>query len=354
MYKIIGADQREYGPVPVEQVRKWIAEGRANAQTKAWSEGSSEWKTLADYPEFADMLTAKGVVAQPSPPKIGELEADKLAAAIIARDYRVDIGDCFSRSWNLVRDDFWLLVGATAVALVIGSVLWFFPALGIPAAVLLALVFQGGLQWLFLKRVRGEPADIGDVFAGFSLAFVPLLLAGIVVHVLVGIGLALCIVPGIYLIVAWRMFVPLLIVDKGLEFWPAMELSRKVVTRHWWQCFGLLLLAGLVGLLGLLGCIVGIFFTMPIAVGATVYAYLDIFGARPAINELPAPPTPEPALAPATPSEPAPTESAPSLASSTSSAPAPEASPTSAASPENISPPAAPAPPAQSGPENPE
>src|SRR5439155_25859335 len=106
---------------------------------------------------------------------------------------------------------------------------------GFPAAVLLAVVFQGGLQWLFLKRRRGKPADIGEVFAGFSLAFVPLLLAGVVAHLLVGIGLALCILPGIYLLVAWRMFVPLLIMDKGLEFWQAMELSRKVVTRHWWQ-----------------------------------------------------------------------------------------------------------------------
>src|SRR5437879_1313544 len=337
MYKIIGADQREYGPVPVEQVRKWIDERRANTQTKAWSEGNSEWKTLAEFPEFTDALRAQGAVALPSPPKIGALDADKLATEIFTSDYRVDVGDCFSRSWNLVRDNFWLLAGATAITLVIGSVLWFVPALGIPAAVFLALVFQGGLQWLFLKRVRGEAADIGDVFAGFSLAFVPLLLAGIVVHVLVGIGLALCIVPGIYLIVSWRMFVPLLIVDKGLEFWPAMELSRKVVTKHWWPCFGLLLLAGLVGLLGLLGCIVGIFFTMPIAVGATVYAYLDIFGAKPAINELLAAPTPGSALTPATPSEPPPTESAPSVAGSTSSAPAPETSPAPARSPENNS-----------------
>src|SRR6266550_962155 len=171
MYKIIGADQREYGPVQAEQVLKWIAEGRANAQTKAWSEVGNEWKTLADFPEFADALKARGVT-QPSPPKIGAQEADKLAAEIMARDYRVDIGDCFSRSWNLVRDNFWLLVGATAVVLVLGSALWFVPALAIPASVFLALVLQGGLQWLFLKRVRGEPADVGDVFAGFSRAFV--------------------------------------------------------------------------------------------------------------------------------------------------------------------------------------
>src|SRR5436190_18031884 len=99
---------------------------------------------------------------------------------------------------------------------------------------------------------------------------------------------------------SWRLFVPLLIIDKGLEFWPAMELSRRVVTKHWWECFGLLLLAGLVGLLGLLGCLVGIFFTMPIAVGAIVYAYLDIFQSQPATNGLLAPPTPGPAPAPAT------------------------------------------------------
>jgi hypothetical protein len=124
-----------------------------------------------------------------------------------------------------------------------------------------------------------------------------------------------------------------------------MELSRKVVTKHWWQCFGLFLLAGLVGLLGLLGCVVGIFFTLPIAAGATVYAYLDIFGAKPAINDLLAPPTPGSALTPATPPEPAPTESASSKAGSTSSAPAPETSLPPATSPENNSPSAPPAPP---------
>ena len=347
MYKIIGADHREYGPVSVEQVRKWIAERRANAQTKAWSEGGSEWKTLADFPEFAEALRAQGAVVQPPPPKIGGPDTDKLAAEILARDYRVDIGDCFSRSWNLVRDNFWLLAGATAITLLIASVLWFVPALGIPAAVFLALVFQGGLQWLFLRRVRGEPADIGDVFAGFRLAFVPLLLAGLVVHVLVGIGLALCIVPGIYLLVSWRMFVPLLIVDKGLEFWPAMELSRKVVTKHWWPCFGLLLLAGLIGLLGFLGCVVGIFFTLPIAVGATAYSYLDIFCAEPAINELLAPPPSGPGITPATSPEPNPGASAPSEAGSTPSAPAPETGPAPASSPESNSPAATPAPPGQ-------
>lgn len=64
MYKIIGADQQEYGPVSAEQLRQWITEGRVNGQTKALAEGATEWRTLADLPEFADIFKAK---VQPPP-----------------------------------------------------------------------------------------------------------------------------------------------------------------------------------------------------------------------------------------------------------------------------------------------
>src|SRR5262245_32941329 len=109
MYKIIGTDLREYGPVAAEQLRKWSTEGRADGRTKARLDGSNEWKTLADFPEFADVLTARSAT-QALPPKISAAEGEKLAAEIIARGYSVNIGDCFSRGWNVVRDNFWLLV----------------------------------------------------------------------------------------------------------------------------------------------------------------------------------------------------------------------------------------------------
>jgi hypothetical protein len=56
MYKIIGADGREYGPITAEQLREWIAEGRANAQTRALAEGAAQWKPLTEYLEFAPAL----------------------------------------------------------------------------------------------------------------------------------------------------------------------------------------------------------------------------------------------------------------------------------------------------------
>jgi hypothetical protein len=56
MYKIIGADGREYGPATADQVREWIAEGRASAQTRALAEGAAQWKPLFEYLEFAPVL----------------------------------------------------------------------------------------------------------------------------------------------------------------------------------------------------------------------------------------------------------------------------------------------------------
>ncbi len=67
MYKIIGADGKEYGPITAEVVRQWIAEGRANGLTKVLPENATEWKTLAETPEFAAALTTAALPAAPAP-----------------------------------------------------------------------------------------------------------------------------------------------------------------------------------------------------------------------------------------------------------------------------------------------
>ena len=56
MYKIIGADLKEYGPVSSDQIRQWLAEGRVNGQTKIQAADSTEWRSLAEIPEFALLL----------------------------------------------------------------------------------------------------------------------------------------------------------------------------------------------------------------------------------------------------------------------------------------------------------
>jgi hypothetical protein len=257
MYKIIGGDRKEYGPVSAEDLRRWIAEGRLNAQSSIQSEGSAEWKPLSTFPEFADLLEAQVGQAPPagaSPPPINPA---LWSAEILARQPQLDVGGCLSRSWNLLQANFGLLFGATLLV-------WLFGLLGIAgqflvpiAGVLPALalgsitglvywilhgVFLGGLSLVFLNRIRGQPATVGGAFQGFHGGFAQLLLAGVVSSLLSTIGVCFCLVPGIYLLVAWRFSVPL-VADKGLEFWSAMELSRKVVTRVWFPVLGMMLVA---------------------------------------------------------------------------------------------------------------
>ena len=59
MYKIIGADQKEYGPITAEQMVEWISQGRANMTTLAKSEADAAWRPLSQFPEFAAALAAK-------------------------------------------------------------------------------------------------------------------------------------------------------------------------------------------------------------------------------------------------------------------------------------------------------
>jgi TM2 domain-containing membrane protein YozV len=56
MYKFIGADGQQYGPVNIEQIRRWIAENRLRAETLVQAEGSLDWKPLNSFPELAAEL----------------------------------------------------------------------------------------------------------------------------------------------------------------------------------------------------------------------------------------------------------------------------------------------------------
>lgn len=65
MYRIIGADQKEYGPVSTDDLRRWIQEGRINAQTLAWMPGMNAWQALGTFREFAGTFPAPAFAAMP-------------------------------------------------------------------------------------------------------------------------------------------------------------------------------------------------------------------------------------------------------------------------------------------------
>jgi hypothetical protein len=56
MYKVIGSDGKEYGPITAAQVRQWIVERRLNNQSLIQPEGETGWKPLSFFPDFGTEL----------------------------------------------------------------------------------------------------------------------------------------------------------------------------------------------------------------------------------------------------------------------------------------------------------
>ena len=85
MYKILGADNREYGPITAEQIRQWTQQGRVNANTLVQVAGASEWRRLSAIPELADTANLPPVIGMSSSDlEMREHASKKIAAGICA------------------------------------------------------------------------------------------------------------------------------------------------------------------------------------------------------------------------------------------------------------------------------
>jgi hypothetical protein len=206
---------------------------------------------------------------------------DTIAAEYLRRGVVIDIGSAISRGWTLVMDNMAVMIGATLLGWLISIGLAFVPVVGWAVGI----VLMAGLDYMFLRRIRGEQIQIGDLFAGFNIAFLHLVLAGLVKGLLTSVGFILCILPVIYLAVGYVFVLPL-VIDKQMEFWPAMEVSRQVVHQHWWSIFLLAIVLARIVCVGFLACIVGTLIAIPVATAAMMYVYEDLFGPRAALTQV--------------------------------------------------------------------
>lgn len=80
MYKIIGSDTKEYGPVSTDKIREWLRQGRVNGQTKVKAENATDWQALGTLAEFAADFTAPPTGAPPAsaPPLLVKAPRSKI------------------------------------------------------------------------------------------------------------------------------------------------------------------------------------------------------------------------------------------------------------------------------------
>lgn len=196
----------------------------------------------------------------------------KRAEELIARGYDTDAAKYVSKGYEIFSKDMGKFIGYTALYFVITTFSGFVPF----APVFLTGPLTAGYFIVARHINKNEPYDFGTFWKGFDF-FVPLMLFTLISTILGTLGLIALIVPGIYLFVGWIFAIPF-IVFGSMEFWDAMELSRRLVTKKWWNIFGFLILLFLINVAGALVFFVGLLFTVPITYCAMYAAFEDIVG----------------------------------------------------------------------------
>jgi uncharacterized membrane protein len=182
-------------------------------------------------------------------------------------------GKWMREGWELVKQDMGNYVLITLIFFLVSSV------------PLIQGALIAGFHIFTMKKLMGRRAEIGDLFKGFNF-FIPTLVAALLIGLFTFFGTILCIIPGLVVAAVYK-FTYLFIVDKRMDFWPAMEASHAVVKNDYFGFTMFLLLIILVDLLGVLCCVVGILVAMPVGLAAITVAYKEIVGfEQPTIDAL--------------------------------------------------------------------
>src|SRR6185503_2948059 len=215
--------------------------------------------------------------------------------------------ECLKGGWNLIKNQYWLILGMVIVGWMIAS--------AVPFGILMGPMMCG-LFLTFFKMRRGEPIEFGTLFKGFEYLGQSILAT--LIHVvpitvlIVGAYIAFYVFflfamvtqanqepnPAAFIavIVVYAVFwiaVYALIVDRNLQGFDAIKLSFRGAFANFWGLLGMMFLNFLLSLAGMLCCIIGVYFMLPISYSAVAIAYEQIFGLRqvaPAPNVPPPPP----------------------------------------------------------------
>ena len=223
--------------------------------------------------------------------------------------------ECLKEGWQLIKDRYWLFLGITLVAMLVGG--------AVPVVLVGAMMC--GLYLCLFAQMRGEPVEFAMLFKGFDYFMQGLVAAAIqtlpvilimAVGQVIFVAFTMIIMPrepgdampavfwvGLVIFILFAMIVSLvlhslflfaypLIVDRKLAGLDAVKLSYRAALKNLSGIIGLMLLVGGLGILGVIACYVGVFLVMPISFAAYAVAYRRVFPETGAFTGAVPPPPP--------------------------------------------------------------
>ncbi len=225
--------------------------------------------------------------------------------SLIQQGYELNVTGCIGQGWKLLNQNLGSFIG-----FVLLSALLCFASLclcGIP------ILFSGnlfaGFYIVAMKIQKQQSVTFENFFDGFRNSNFPQILLETLV---IGAITAVIYIPvyaiqlslqfsnmsetdptkfltiyGLASLVGWialmfvgiiYMFAIPLIIDQRIEFWPAMETSRKIVLQRWASFLLLSILLSLLSFAGALLCGIGLLWTTPLYFCSVVAAYNQVIG----------------------------------------------------------------------------
>jgi ABC-type multidrug transport system fused ATPase/permease subunit len=211
------------------------------------------------------------------------------------------------------------LIVAIVNGIIVGSFLLF--PLGLAVSVIAGTLYQGIVVGLVRDVQDGRrDSSARDLIDATWPLVLPLIGAGILAGIAIGIGFLLIVIPGLILLTIWAVIAPVIVVERS-GVMAAFGRSRELVRNNGWQVFGVIfvvfLITGIVSaILGAIGAgissgvamrilfnLIASTLTAPIAALAAATIYFRLLAIK---GEAPGPDAPVPPVPPAPPAPPAP------------------------------------------------
>lgn len=239
---------------------------------------------------------------------------------------KIDVGGVARRVFEIYRDNAAVLLPTAAViflleAIITGLVLTggFVLALVAWAVELVAITFYTGMVVALVRDIQDGRRDssVGELFRFVAPVVLVLIAVGLLRGIGTVVGLALLIVPGLFLLTIWAVAAPVVVLERSGVL-SAFSRSWQLVRGNGWPVFGAIvlffvivlvvnaLLAGIGAATGDVGGFIGSFvasvITAPLAALVSAVLYFNLRGLEEQSAGSPAPPDrsePAPPAAPA-------------------------------------------------------
>ena len=233
---------------------------------------------------------------------------------LVENGYEFHLKKYINEGWDLFNKNAWGFFGFAILSTIITSMAGQVPGLGVFIQAFVGSALTAGFFIVANKLRNGESTEFGDFFKGFDdiqqLGFARLIIIGIVVAIMgifagylfistdfihvvqdfsfdtlrdffqnpeILMSSSALIIPMIYISVAYMFTVPFIVLGR-MGFWNAMETSRKVITRNFFNFLLMSLTIGLISIVGLLIFGIGVFATQAVSYCIIYAAYMDIAG----------------------------------------------------------------------------